>query len=106
MRKLMSVFACLFIVLSIGCSADPEIAKAEQLIRKFNCSVSSLPENAQITEHYNFNAMQDDKDKANTWLAHYKNGSNEFQSPISSVIQSQLKVFESSCNSLGGHLVN
>lgn len=67
---------------------------------------TSVPEDADITVRYNFNAMQDDKDKVNTWLAHYKDGVNEFNSPISEVIQSQLKVYSSSCESLGGHLVN
>ncbi|WP_281963607.1 hypothetical protein [Acinetobacter johnsonii] len=106
MKKLSSVFLGLFIAVGVGCGDDPEIAKAEQLISKFNCSVTSVPEDADITVRYNFNAMQDDKDKVNTWLAHYKNGLNEFNSPISEVIQSQLKVYSSSCESLGGHLVN
>lgn len=106
MKKLSSVFLGLFIAVSVGCGDDPETAKAEQLISKFNCSVTSIPEDADVTVRYNFNAMQDDKDKANTWLDHYKNGQREFNVPISQTIQSQLDVYTSSCESLGGHLVN
>lgn len=106
MKKLTSALFGLYVILAGGCATDPEIKKAEQLINKFNCSVTSIPDNADITTRYNFNAMQDDKEKANKWLANYKNGVQEFNSPISDTIQSQLKVFKSSCESLGGHLVN
>ena len=105
MKKLSLVFLGLFITISVGCGDDPEIAKAEQIITQFKCSVTSVPEDADITVRYNFNAMQDDKDKVNVWLAHYKDGVHEFKSPISEVIQSQLNVYSSSCESLGGHLI-
>lgn len=95
----------LFIALGAGCSGDTEIAKSEALIQQFKCSVTSLPANADFMDSFSFNAMQNDKDKANFWLSNYKKGMNDFNKPISEVIEGQLKLYQSSCESLGGHLV-
>lgn len=110
MKKLTLILSSLFAVFIVGCdsttSTNTELMKAESLMGRFSCSITSVAEDADAMDNFNFNAMQNDKDKVNTWLANYKNGQHEFNSPISEVIQSQLEVYTSSCESLGGHLVN
>ena len=92
-------------LLLAACSQNPDLKKAEQLVKEFNCSVTHIASDANIIDQYNFNAMQSDKEKVEFWLSNYKKGMNDFNQPLSEIITRQLEVFTSSCESLGGHLV-
>ena len=105
MLKIFNLFLGLSIASLVSGCADTEIKRSQNILKKFNCSVTSLPPNSSMIDTYNFNSMQNDKEKISAWIENYKKGMKNFNEPLDSITQKQLELFESSCKSLGGHLI-